>query len=324
MHLRPTSFYAVSTLLLTLGCSGAADDPFMMDSYDATGGGFGTGTGGTGTGSGGAGNTGGGVNATGGGVNATGGGVNATGGGFNATGGAVNAAGGLDGGTGGAPPATGGAMATGGAPPATGGTPATCNEPQGEVCDSYRVGEHCGLTYEIWTDSSNACMTNTSTGFIANWDQGDGNYLARKGVRPGSTSPVVTYSAQYNPGNNNTYLGVYGWTTDPLIEYYIIESYGSYNPSTGAEKFGTVNTDGGTYDIYRTQRVNKPSIQGDTTFWQYWSVRTQKRTSGTITVKAHFDAWAQSGLTLGDFYEVSMLVEGYQSQGQATVDVTFK
>lgn len=214
--------------------------------------------------------------------------------------------------------ATGGGNATGGTSP----EPPACTSPNAEVCSSYQVGDHCELTYEIWTDTQSACMTNTAAGFDAVWTQADGNYLARKGVRPGSAAPVVTYSADYQP-NGNSYLGVYGWTTDPLIEYYIIDSWGSWRPP-GTEVIGTVDADGGTYEIYRSERVDKPSIQGNTTFWQYWSVRTEKRTSGEITVKPHFDAWAAFGLTLGDFYEVSMLVEGYQSSGSASVSVSFR
>lgn len=58
------------------------------------------------------------------------------------------------------------------------------------------------------------------------------------------------------------YLSIYGWTKSPLIEYYVVESYGSYNPSSGATRRGTIQSDGGTYDIYQTQRVNQPSIEG--------------------------------------------------------------
>jgi endo-1,4-beta-xylanase len=204
----------------------------------------------------------------------------------------------------------------------TGGVPNTCTQPDSQACSSYQVGTHCGLTYEIWTDSSSACMTNTSYGFRASWDQGDGNYLARKGVRPGSTQPVVTYSADYNP-NGNSYLAIYGWTQNPLVEYYIVDSWGSWRPP-GTQALGTVEVDGGTYDIYRSERVNQPSIEGNKTFWQYWSVRTEKRTSGTITVAPHFAAWASSGLQMGSFYEVSLVIEGYQSSGDADVTVSFR
>lgn len=215
---------------------------------------------------------------------------------------------------------SGGTDGTGG----SGTSPTTCNEANLEQCSTYKVGEHCGLTYEIWTDSTAGCMTNTANGFMATWTNAQGNYLARKGVRPGSTSPIVTYSADYNP-NGNSYLAVYGWTKNPLVEYYIVESWGSWRPpGDQAEMLGTVTSDGGTYDVYRSERVNQPSIEGNKTFYQYWSVRQSKRTSGTITVAQHFDAWKAYGLSMGTFYEVSMVVEGYYSSGNANVTVSFQ
>lgn len=152
--------------------------------------------------------------------------------------------------------------------------------------------------------------------FSAQWSN-VGNILMRKGLRPGSKSQTVTYSASYNP-SGNSYLCVYGWTTNPLVEYYIVESWGSWRPPGGSSK-GTVTTDGGTYDIYETTRTNQPSIEGTKTFKQFWSVRTSKRASGTITCANHFNAWASKGMNMGSMYEVSLTVEGYQSSGTANV-----
>jgi hypothetical protein len=103
-----------------------------------------------------------------------------------------------------------------------------------------------------------------------------------------------------------------------LVEYYIVESWGTWRPP-GASSKGTITVDGGTYEVYETTRYNQPSIDGDTTFQQYWSVRTSKRTSGTITVTDHFRAWEQMGMRMGNLYEASLNIEGYQSSGWADV-----
>lgn len=36
----------------------------------------------------------------------------------------------------------------------------------------------------------------------------------------------ITFSGDYKP-DGNSYLSVYGWTTDPLHEYYITEDFGT-------------------------------------------------------------------------------------------------
>jgi endo-1,4-beta-xylanase len=110
-------------------------------------------------------------------------------------------------------------------------------------------------------------------------------------------------------------------TRNPLIEYYIVESFSTYNPSTGAQELNSIQSDGSTYRVYRTQRVNQPSIDGTQTFYQFWSVRENHRTSGSVNVQNHFNAWAQAGLQLGTHNYQIVATEGYQSSGSAQITV---
>ncbi|ETS79799.1 Endo-1,4-beta-xylanase B [Pestalotiopsis fici W106-1] len=183
------------------------------------------------------------------------------------------------------------------------------------------TGTSGGYYYSFWTDNESiVTYTNGDAGkYSVTWN-GSGNFVGGKGWSTGSTR-AITFSGSYNP-NGNSYLSVYGWTTSPLIEYYIVESYGTYNPSTGATYKGQVTSDGATYDIYTAQRVNAPSIEGTATFTQFWSVRQSKRSSGTVTTSNHFTAWSKLGMTLGTHNYQIVATEGYYSSGSATITVS--
>ncbi|KAG6876328.1 hypothetical protein C0993_003986, partial [Termitomyces sp. T159_Od127] len=178
-----------------------------------------------------------------------------------------------------------------------------------------------GYYYSLWMQANSGATLNVEAGsYSLTWSTNSVNVVGGIGWMPGSAR-VINYSGTFNsPGNG--YLSVYGWTTNPLVEYYIVESYGSYNPATGLTSLGTVTSDGGTYNIYHNVRVNAPSIQGTTTFNQFLSVRTSKRVGGTVTTGNHFNAWASHGLQLGTHNEQILATEGYESSGSSSISIS--
>lgn len=200
-----------------------------------------------------------------------------------------------------------------------------------------KAGTQDGYRYELWNQNSQgtACMTlGNGALFSGEWD-GILNYLARRGLGYDQTKEhqeygtfSANYNCNYNPStaSGNSYLSVYGWTVDPLIEYYIIEDWRNWIPSMadGATLIDTFTVDGSEYEIYENTRVNQPSIVGNTTFQQYFSIRKDERTSGSIDISEHFNKWESLGMDLGKLHEVSIVVEGYQSNGTfefTTLDV---
>nr|WP_238526876.1 glycoside hydrolase family 11 protein [Cellvibrio japonicus] len=199
-----------------------------------------------------------------------------------------------------------------------------------QTLSSNSTGTNNGFYYTFWKDSGDASMTLLSGGrYQSSWGNSTNNWVGGKGWNPGNNSRVISYSGSYGvDSSQNSYLALYGWTRSPLIEYYVIESYGSYNPAScsGGTDYGSFQSDGATYNVRRCQRVNQPSIDGTQTFYQYFSVRNPKKgfgnISGTITFANHVNFWASKGLNLGNHNYQVLATEGYQSRGSSDITVS--
>ena len=198
-------------------------------------------------------------------------------------------------------------------------------------------GANGGYYYQFWSDGNGAVTyTNGANGsYSVTWN-GNGDFTAGKGWNPGSARyenfPVkasklvpiksprnITFSGTYTPGGSGS-LAVYGWTTSPLVEYYIMEDYAG-SPGAGLTSKGSFASDGATYEVYENTRTNEPSIQGTSTFQQYISVRQTTRTNGTVTTGNHFDEWKTLGMDLGTFNYQIVSTEAWSGSGEARISV---
>lgn len=152
------------------------------------------------------------------------------------------------------------------------------------------------------------------------WFEADYGYKydsGKKAMKMGKIS--IDYDAEQSAvKNGNCRMGVHGWMKDPLVEFYIIDNWENWRPSD--ERCRTIVIDGGEYDIFRIDHYPVCILtSADSVITQYFSVRKQKRTSGTINVSEHFKAWEQLGWTMGDLYSVNFNVAGWESKGSADI-----
>jgi endo-1,4-beta-xylanase len=180
-----------------------------------------------------------------------------------------------------------------------------------------------GSYFQMWSaGTGSACMTmNSATNYSTTWS-GIGDFVAGVGWNPGSGSRTVNFTSSLNATGGTSLVSLYGWSTSPLVEYYVMENYKG-SPPTAGTFMGTVTSDGGTYNIYEHQQVNQPSIQGTTTFEQYLAIRTSPVASGTITMSNFVNAWASHGMNLGTLNYQIMATESFGGgSGNSSVSVS--
>jgi hypothetical protein len=189
-----------------------------------------------------------------------------------------------------------------------------------------------GIGYELWNEGGNG-------GSATFYDDGSFNckmtgakdYLCRAGLSFNSDKThgeIGHMKADFKLVKRNlsgiqySYIGIYGWTREPLVEWYIVDNTGSdYMPGdwvaqgSSAKKHGVFKIDGADYTVYEGDRTSY-SIDGDGKYFkQYFSVRTSKRDCGTIDITAHFKKWEELGMKMGKMHEAKILGEAGNSNG---------
>ncbi|CZR60725.1 related to Endo-1,4-beta-xylanase A [Phialocephala subalpina] len=193
--------------------------------------------------------------------------------------------------------------------------------PRDTVVTTSTTGTAGGYYYSCYIESGSGVTMDIGTGtYDLTWTTASEDVVAGIGWSTGAAR-TISYTGSID-ATGDSLLALYGWTTSPLVEYYVIEKYGTYNPGSAGTLKGTVTSDGSVYNIYEAVRTDAPSIEGTATFNQYLSIRQSERTSGTITLANHFNAWAALGLNLGTFNYQIMATEGYESSGSSSITFT--
>ncbi|GJC83547.1 endo-1,4-beta-xylanase 1 [Colletotrichum liriopes] len=162
--------------------------------------------------------------------------------------------------------------------------------------------------------SGNVNFSPSGNGYSVQFS-GAQDFVVGKGWKAGSKSRAVTFSGSTSATSGTVLVSLYGWSTNPLVEYYVQE-YSNGQGAAQGQKVGSVTSDGSTYDIWKHTQVNQPSIQGTTTFTQYISVRKNGRPNGgTITFANHVAAWEKLGMNLGDMNYQTISTEGWGNAG---------
>ncbi|MCL1932138.1 MAG: glycoside hydrolase family 11 protein [Treponema sp.] len=188
--------------------------------------------------------------------------------------------------------------------------------------------------YELWSEGGNDYSLTWygphqrgGAAFRAEWNNAR-TFLGRVGYFWNKGQPYTYYNNVFcdfeftrspnGTAGGSSYLGIYGWSKNPMIEWYIVDDWfgsGVIGPGRiggNAVKKGEFTVDGEVYFIYQATRpAGSGNIEGSNEpFPQYFSIRQTTRQSGKISITEHFKKWEELGMKLGDnMYEAKFLVE---------------
>ncbi|MEJ2567669.1 MAG: glycoside hydrolase family 11 protein [candidate division WOR-3 bacterium] len=169
----------------------------------------------------------------------------------------------------------------------------------------YSSGSCGSYWYTNWTNGGSANFScNGSNGFSVSFS--NANFVTGIGWSSGS-SRSISWSGSCSGCSWGP--GVYGWSRNPLIEYYIGKSGGS--------SAGSYTCNGRSYTLQVDRRYGQPSIDGTSDFDQY---NCSGSRSSPVDMGCHFSAWSNMGRGgSSQDYQVVM-VEGWSNNsGNASV-----
>jgi len=119
-------------------------------------------------------------------------------------------------------------------------------------------------------------------------ENNDAVFIAGKGYRNTTGKDLVEYAADFENESGNAYLFLHGYFEDIKAEFYIIEDFYGYDLSMNLDPIDTIVSDGSKYIYYKDYMISQ-GIDPVPNYYRYVIVRQDKRRSGAITIKNHYN-----------------------------------
>ncbi|TVY78376.1 Endo-1,4-beta-xylanase 11A [Lachnellula suecica] len=162
--------------------------------------------------------------------------------------------------------------------------------------------------YSWWTDgTATATYTNQAAGgYSVAWSGNKGNLVGGKGWATGTSS----------------YLAVYGWSKSPLIEYYMVENFGTYDPSSAATLMGTMTSKAWNTESCRL-RVRIQHLLKELQPFSSIGLSVRPNAAAELSPRKSFRCLGQARLNFGTTMDYQIVAtEGHNSAASSDIVVS--